>query len=72
MTRQLRIRLNLAILINHLAREEGKDVSTDEALNWLRDAGFTQSGKYWVVSQADLGHLDPTEVLEVEPIDDRG
>jgi hypothetical protein len=72
MTRHLRIKLNLKALTAHLSREEGQILSNDQVVIWLKEAGFRRSGNYWLVSQADLGHLDPSEVLEVEVADERG
>jgi hypothetical protein len=70
MKRRLRVKLNVPVLIAHLTREEQRPVREDEVVRWLRDAGFTASGDAWIVAEADLGHLDPSEVISVEPLDD--
>ena len=71
MSRRLRVKLDLAALSAHLAREEGKNVSREETIAWLKDAGFAQldDGR-WAVSEKDLGQVDPSEVLEIESLDD--
>jgi hypothetical protein len=53
------------MLLAHLSREEGRPVSEADATRWLEDAGFVRSSDYWIVSEADLGQLDPSEVSEV-------
>ena len=65
----VRIKPNLPAIIAHLSKEEGRRVGQDEAIRWLKEAGFKPSGSYWVVSEADLGHLQPSEVLEIESVD---
>jgi hypothetical protein len=55
----------MPLLIEHLAREEARTVSQDEAIRWLQEAGFTRRGESWLVVDANLGHLEPSEVLEV-------
>ena len=72
MSHRVRVKLDLPVLISHLSREEGRDVPAAEVLQWLEDAGFSRDGDYWFVSEADLGQVDPTEVLEAEPLDDPG
>ncbi|HEY7091389.1 MAG TPA: hypothetical protein VH518_25050 [Tepidisphaeraceae bacterium] len=70
--RRIRVKINVPVLISHLAREEGKAVTQDQALKWLVDAGFARDGEYWEVREADLGQLDPSEVLDVKPVDEHG
>jgi hypothetical protein len=70
MNRRLRVRINMPVVIQHLSREEQRAVSTDEVRQWLEDAGFARLNDDWEVDEADLGHLDPSEVISVEPIDD--
>jgi hypothetical protein len=53
-----------------MSREEGQPVTADDVNQWLRDAGFVQSNDYWIVAEVELGHLDPSEVISVEPIND--
>ena len=71
MLRRIRIKIDLAKLLDHLAREERRTVSPDEAARWLREAGFAHSkGDYWTVVERDLGQLEPSEVLEVYPVEE--
>ena len=41
-------------------------MSDAEVLDWLRDAGFKQQGDEWLIPEADLGQLDPSEVTSSE------
>jgi hypothetical protein len=67
MTNTLRIRINWAVLLENMSKQEGRPMTDDEVRQWLTDAGFTQADdNYWLVSEADLGHLDPTEVISAE------
>jgi hypothetical protein len=65
MAQRVRVKLNLPVLLKHLSRERGSKVTAIDAYKWLREAGFKRHGPCWVVKQADLGHLDPSEVAEV-------
>jgi hypothetical protein len=63
--RRIRVKINLPVLIGHLTREEGRHVSEADTLRWLEDAGFARKAEHWIANEADLGQLDPSEVLEV-------
>lgn len=40
-----------------------------EVEQWLADAGFVREGdEDWLVSEPDLGQLDPSEVLSVQDV----
>jgi len=68
--RRIRIKLDFAALLAHLSLQEKRQVSLEEALAWLSDAGFERQGDdRFIVAENDLGQLDPSEVLEAEPID---
>jgi hypothetical protein len=69
MSTKVRIKLSLPLLVEHLSREERRPVPESEVLQWLVDARFTRDGDYWIVSEADLGQVEPSEVLEIEPLD---
>jgi hypothetical protein len=71
MSKRLRVKLDLPLIISHLSREEKKQMSLEDVVCWLTDARFSrQSGDYWVVAEADLGQVDPSEVLEVKRLDE--
>ncbi len=70
MSTRVRIKLDLPLLIAHLSREDGRSVTEPEVLQWLVDAGFTRDGEHWIVTEADLGQVEPSEVLEIEPLDE--
>ena len=40
----------------------------EEVLEWLRSAGFTPAADGWTVREADLGQLDPSEVISAEVV----
>jgi hypothetical protein len=69
--RRVRIKLDFAALLAHLSQQEKRQVGLEEALTWLEDAGFKREGDdRFIVAEKDLGQLDPSEVLEAEPLDD--
>ena len=70
MKQRLRVRLNVSLLITNRSREEGRAVTEEEVAEWLKDAGFTrEDDTHWTVLEPDLGHLDPSEVLDVKTIE---
>jgi hypothetical protein len=68
MAKYLRIVIDAERLRENLSRADGRDMSADEIERWLRDAGFEPTGTGWVVREADLGQLDPSEVISVEDV----
>jgi hypothetical protein len=70
MNRRVRVKINMTALVRHLSREEKREVPEDDVVRWLKAAGFTAAGDVWIVAEADLGHLDPSEVVAIEPLDD--
>lgn len=69
MTR-IRIRINLDLLRENVSKADARMWSEAEVLRFLREAGFTPDGDWWLGSEADLGQLDPEEVTAVEDVDD--
>jgi DNA-binding response OmpR family regulator len=59
--------IDLIAVAAHLSEEEGRPIGEAEVRQWLLDAGFqvVQDGR-WVVNEADLGQLDPSEVRSLE------
>jgi hypothetical protein len=69
--RRMRVRLDMPALMANRSREEGHAVPEEQVVEWLKDAGFTREDEtHWTVLEADLGQLEPSEVLEVEPLDE--
>ena len=66
MAKRVLIDIDLAVLRAHLSKEEGHSVSEDEIRKWLVDAGFEAYRGLWIVDEADLGQLDPSEVKSIE------
>jgi hypothetical protein len=66
MAKRVLIDIDLAVLTAHLSKEEGRSVSEDETRKWLIDAGFESYRGLWIVEEADLGQLDPSEVKSLE------
>jgi hypothetical protein len=71
MARRLRVRLDLPAIATHLSKENEKMISIEEVVRWLQDANFVrQDETYWIVSEPDLGQVNPSEVLEVMPLEE--
>jgi hypothetical protein len=75
---RLRVKLDLPAISEHLSREDARRISEQEVRTWLQEAGFTLDAssttakdETWLVDEADLGQLEPTEVLAVERLDDQ-
>jgi hypothetical protein len=67
MAKKFRVRINRSRLHKNMSKQEGRALTAEELNRWLEEAGFTHDGDdYWIVSEPDLGHLDPSEVLSVE------
>jgi hypothetical protein len=71
MGKQLLVQLDLAVLREHLSREDRRAVSEAEVRRWLQDAGFTPRGDRWVVNERDLGQVEPSEVISVEDVEEQ-
>ena len=71
MSRLLRVKLNMPELIRNMSKEEGRPVDEGEVNEWLTAAGFTPADENtWIIPELEMGHLDPSEVEWVEPIND--
>ena len=64
------VRIDVTALRTNMSREEKRDLSEAEVLAWLKDAGFVAEGDGWTVREADLGQLDPSEVVEAKQINE--
>jgi hypothetical protein len=63
------VRINLGTLRRKMSQEEGTELSEAQIQHWLIDAGFERTDQEWIVKEEDLGHLDPSEVSSVEPVE---
>ena len=68
--KRLRIRINVDLLRANVSEAEGRVGSEAEVLEWLDDAGFERIGDWWTCREADLGQLEPAEVIAVEDVPD--
>jgi hypothetical protein len=64
-----RVKVDMDRLRAHLA--PGNPGKADERTlrKWLRQSGFQPRGDWWVVREAGLGQLAPSEVAASEPLD---
>jgi len=63
------VTLNLPKIRMQLSTADGVAYSDHDVRKWLQDAGFKPQGEKWIVSDADLGHVDPSEVVDISPLD---
>ena len=69
MAKKLRVRIDRSRLHKNMSKQEGRVLNAEELNKWLEEAGFTHDeDDYWIVTEADLGHLDPSEVMSVEDV----
>lgn len=68
--RWYRVKVDMDRLRAHLA--PGNPARADERAvrRWLEQSGFEPRGDWWVVRQAGLGQLAPSEVAAFEPMSD--
>jgi hypothetical protein len=65
------VRIDLAALTANLGREDRQQYPRQKVLRWLAEAGFKAVAPgHWTVEEQDLGHLQPSEVLHAELVDD--
>jgi hypothetical protein len=64
--KRLRIRINLGLLRANVSKADGWVWTEAEVQEWLHDAGFAREDDWWVVTESDLGQLDPSEVDAAE------
>ena len=71
MLRRVIVDVDLSAVAAHLSKEDARTVTEREAREWLIDAGFAPApdGR-WIVTEADLGQLDPTEVRSLDDATD--
>ena len=68
--RWYRVKLDMDRLRSHLA--PGNPARADERAvrRWLTQSGFKPRGDWWLVREAGLGQLAPSEVAASEPMDE--
>ena len=70
MARTVLVNIDIDKLRANLARADQRDVSAEEVLRFLADAGFSKTDRGWLVNEENLGQLDPAEVLSAEFVED--
>lgn len=70
MSRTVLVNIDVEKLRGNLARTDQRNVSADEVRQFLTDAGFQQTDRGWLVSEENLGQLDPSEVLSAEVVEE--
>ena len=66
--RWYRVKVDMNRLRSHLGPERASRVDERALRRWLRQSGFQQRGDWWVVREAGLGQLAPSEVAASEPM----
>ena len=66
MARTVLVNIDIEKLRTNLARADQCEISPDEVLRFLADAGFSKTDTGWTVTEENLGQLDPSEVLSAE------
>ena len=70
MARTVLVNIDIDMLRANLARADQRDVPPEEVLRFLADAGFSKTDKGWIVTEENLGQLDPSEVLSAEFVEE--
>jgi hypothetical protein len=70
MARTVIVNLDLEKLRTNLAHADQREISPEEVLRFLADAGFKKTDGGWLVTEENLGQLDPSEVLSAEFLDE--
>jgi hypothetical protein len=70
MARTVLVNIDIETLRANLAQADQREISSDEVLRFLADAGFEKTDRGWLVTEENLGHLDPSEVLSAEFVEE--
>ena len=62
-----RVTVRLEAIRRHLSAADRTGYSAAYVRQWLTEAGFKPVGDAWLVDEANLGHLDPSEVADIAP-----
>jgi hypothetical protein len=60
------VQLNLERIRRSLSRDDRTEYQADYVREWLTRSGFHPVADGWLVREADLGLVDPTEVTRIE------
>ena len=64
--RWLRVHLDLRRLRDALSRDDGCEYTIGDVREWLQHAQFRPRDGVWLVREADLGQVEPFEVVAVD------
>ena len=64
--RWLRVHLDLRRLRDALSREDDCEYTIGDVRKWLQYARFRPLEDVWLVREADLGQVEPSEVVTVD------
>ena len=70
MPRRFLVQIDVELLRSHLSEADREEKSTEQIVQFLVDSGFELTPRGWVVSEADLGVLDPEEVSRIDELPD--
>ena len=68
--RWYRVKVDMERLRSHLDPENPAKGDEKAVRRWLEQSGFEPRGDWWVVREAGLGQLAPSEVAASEPMAD--
>jgi hypothetical protein len=68
--RWYRVKVDMDRLRAHLAPGSAGKADERVVRKWLRQSGFERRGDWWIVREAGLGQLAPSELAASEPMDD--
>ena len=72
MSRRFLVQIDIERLRSHLSKADREQKSVEQVVEFLADAGFHWTSNGWLVSEEDLGVLDPDEVTAVEELPGEG
>jgi len=64
--------LDVGKIRENLSRADERELSEAEVASWLTASGFIRDGEWWWVMEAELGAVDPEEVVELVVESDKG
>ena len=70
MSRRFLVQVDIELLRSHLSQADREEKSREQIVQFLIDSGFRQTPGGWIVSEADLGVLEPEEVTAIDELPD--